>query len=78
MSAEVLYSVPEVAKLWHCSRDHVYDQINRGRLRTVRMGTGRRPKVRVPESSLNAFARTEPPNPSTPPPPPGPPRRAAA
>ena len=64
MSAEALYPVTEVAALWRCSVDHVYDLINAGKLRTVNLGRGRA-KTRVPESAMTAYvaalARTEPP-----------------
>lgn len=63
MSAEILYPVSEVAKLWRCSDDHVYHLINRGLLRTVNLATGRA-KTRIPESALAAYVAslaTEPP-----------------
>lgn len=52
--AEALLPVAEVARLWRCSRDHVYDLISAGELRTVNLGTGRA-KTRVPESSLAQY-----------------------
>lgn len=53
-AAEVLYPVAEVAALWRCSVDHVYDLIARGELRTVPLGIGRA-KTRVPASALEEF-----------------------
>lgn len=62
MSAEILYPVSEVAELWRCSKEHVYEQIRRGRLRTVNLAHGKA-KTRIPESALAAYVRslTEPP-----------------
>lgn len=83
MSAETLYRVAEVAALWRCSREHVYEQIRRGRLRTVNIGTGRA-RTRVPESALSEFTQargsgTEPPaGPQQPPNPTKPRARRAA
>jgi len=54
MSAETLYPVAEVAEMWRCSREHVYEQIRRGRLRSVQIGTGKA-KTRIPESALTDF-----------------------
>lgn len=51
MSAEVLYPVSEVAKLWRCSINHIYDLISRGELRSVNLTRGRA-KTRIPESAL--------------------------
>lgn len=48
--------VREVAELWRCSRDHVYDLITAGQLRVVNLGRGRA-KTRIPESELAAFVR---------------------
>jgi excisionase family DNA binding protein len=83
MTAEILYPVSEVAELWRCSREHVYEQIRKGRLKTVNLAKGRA-KTRVPESALNAYIRslgsdgTEPPaGPSQPTGPTGPGRKAA-
>lgn len=36
-SAEILYPVSEVAVLWRCSVDHVYDLIAAGELDTVKI-----------------------------------------
>lgn len=70
MTAEILYPVEEVAKLWRCSTEHVYEQIRRGRLHTVDIARGRA-KTRVPESAIARFLAangTEPPaGPQTPP-----------
>lgn len=79
MTAEVLYPVSEVAEMWRCSREHVYEQIRHGRLRTVNLARGKA-KTRVPESALEEYVKslaTEPPNPQNPPNPTKP-RRAAA
>jgi excisionase family DNA binding protein len=54
MTAETLYPVAEVAEMWRCSREHVYEQIRRGRLRSVQIGTGKA-KTRIPESALADF-----------------------
>lgn len=54
--AEVLYPVAEVAKLWRCSVDHVYDLISAGQLRVVNLARGRA-KTRVPESALSEYIR---------------------
>lgn len=43
--------------MWRCSRDYIYDLIAEGRLRTVQLSSGRRPKTRVPESSLAEYIR---------------------
>lgn len=53
--AEILYPVAEVAEKWRCSRDHIYDLISAGKLRTVPLGTGKRAKTRVPESALKEY-----------------------
>lgn len=63
MSAEILYPVSEVAEMWRCSAEHVYEQIRRGRLRTVNIARGKA-KTRVPESALAEYVAklaTEPP-----------------
>jgi excisionase family DNA binding protein len=54
---EALLPVREVAELWRCSVDHVYDLIAAGRLRHVQLGTGRRAKTRVPESALTEYVQ---------------------
>lgn len=51
MAAEQMLSITEVAKLWRCSRGHVYNLIAAGRLRSTDIGDGRA-KTRVPESAL--------------------------
>lgn len=58
MSAETLYPVAEVAKLWRCSREFVYEQIRHGRLRTVNLSVGQA-KTRIPESALADFVQTK-------------------
>lgn len=52
--AEILYPVSEVAQLWRCSVDHIYDLIAAGRTRrdTDRHRQG---QTRVSASSLEAF-----------------------
>lgn len=62
--AEALLPVTEVAKLWRCSRDHVYREIIRGRLRTVQLGAGRA-KTRIPESALAEYVRRNQRRPTT-------------
>ena len=52
--AEPLYPVREVALLWFCSEDHVYDLINTGQLGSVQLGIGRA-KTRVPASAMAKF-----------------------
>jgi excisionase family DNA binding protein len=54
MTAEILYPASAVAELSPCSREHVYEQIRRGRLRTVNLATGKA-KTRVPESAVKDF-----------------------
>ncbi|HEX6968940.1 MAG TPA: helix-turn-helix domain-containing protein [Micromonosporaceae bacterium] len=78
MTVEALYSVTSVAAQLDCSRGHVYDLINAGRIRTVSIGLGRS-KTRVSESALKTYLRTlgvgteppagpqQPPNPTHPP-----------
>ncbi len=56
MSAEALLPVSELAALWRCSRDHIYDLIASGELVKVNLGKGRA-KTRVPESSANAYIK---------------------
>lgn len=53
---EALYPVSEVAKLWRCSADHVYDLIAAGKLRAVDISAStKRTKLRVPESALAEY-----------------------
>ncbi|HET8682051.1 MAG TPA: helix-turn-helix domain-containing protein [Micromonosporaceae bacterium] len=51
---EGLLPVAEVAKLWRCSAEHIYELIRRGELRSVDIGNGRA-KTRVPESALAEY-----------------------
>lgn len=51
---EALLPVSEVAKLWRCTPQHVYNLIAMGRLRVVDLGMGRA-KTRVPESALAEY-----------------------
>jgi excisionase family DNA binding protein len=57
--AEELYSVAEVAALWKCSRQHVYDLIAKRALRKADIGI-RGAQTRIPASALAEFiaART--------------------
>jgi len=48
---EKLYTVKEVADYFRVSRQAVYDWINRGLLRALRLGD----RVRIPESALKEF-----------------------
>jgi len=52
--AEALLPVAEVAKLWRCSKNYVYDLISSGALRSVNLA-GSRAKTRIPESALTEF-----------------------
>lgn len=53
---EPLLPVTEVAALWRCTRQHVYNEIARGRLRIVQLGSSRT-KTRVPASALTEYVR---------------------
>jgi len=53
-TAEALLPVSEVAELWRCSKNHIYDLISRGELRSVNLTHGRA-KTRIPESALADF-----------------------
>lgn len=50
---EKYYTVKEIADLFHVSRQAIYDWIDEGKLRAVRLGE----RVRVPESALKEFVR---------------------
>lgn len=52
--AEPLLPVAEVARLWRCSKNYVYDRISAGELRSVQL-PGARAKTRVPESAAAEF-----------------------
>ena len=54
--AETLIPVAEVAVMWRCSKNYVYDLISRGELRSVNLGRGRA-KTRVPESAIAEFIK---------------------
>lgn len=54
VEAEEMFSVLDLAKLWHCSRDHIYDLVAKGELRTVSIGIGRA-KTRIPASAAAEF-----------------------
>jgi excisionase family DNA binding protein len=51
---EALLPVSEVAALWRCSVDHIYDLIAAGELRSIQLTRGRA-KTRIPESALAEF-----------------------
>jgi excisionase family DNA binding protein len=55
-TGEALLPVSEVAQLWRCSRDHIYDLIAAGKLPVVDIGHGRS-KTRIPESALRDYER---------------------
>lgn len=38
MNTQETYTVPELAELWHCSIDIVYDLLRRGELQGFRLG----------------------------------------
>lgn len=50
---EKQYTVKEIAEHFRVSRQAIYDWINKGDLRAVRLGD----RIRVPESALLAFVR---------------------
>lgn len=58
-AVEPLYSVRDVAELWGCSRQHVYNLIARRELRTEDIGISRS-KTRVPASALIEFKNRHP------------------
>lgn len=51
-----LLPVAEVARLWRCSREHVYGLIAAGDLPAVQIATGRA-KTRVPASAAHEYIR---------------------
>lgn len=51
---EALLPVSEVAALWRCSPDHIYDLIAAGHLPALNLARGRA-KTRIPESALADF-----------------------
>lgn len=53
-AAEVLYPVSELAELWRCSDQHLYNLIARKELRSVQIGIGRA-KTRIPASAVAEF-----------------------
>lgn len=59
-AGEELYPVKDVAALWHCSVDLIYDLIAAGKLRTVQVAIGRA-KTRVPASALAEFVAKQTP-----------------
>jgi len=54
-TAEELYPVAEMAKLWHCSTGHIYNLIARGELQSVQLAAGGRAKNRIPASAAAEF-----------------------
>jgi excisionase family DNA binding protein len=54
-AAEALLPVSEVAELWRCSRQHIYNLISTGQLRSIQAGAARQAKTRIPESALAEF-----------------------
>lgn len=59
---EALHTVAEVAAAWRCSKNHVYDLISSGDLRSVNLTRGRA-KTRIPESALAEFVAANTRNP---------------
>lgn len=55
---EELLPVSEVAKLWHVSRDHVYELIATKRLRAVNVAI-KGSKMRVPASAIADYMRRQ-------------------
>lgn len=53
-AAEVLYPVSELAELWRCSDQHIYNLIARRELRSIHLGIGRA-KTRIPASAAAEF-----------------------
>jgi excisionase family DNA binding protein len=53
-TAEVLYPVSELAELWRCSDQHIYNLIARRELRSIQLGMGRA-KTRIPASAAAEF-----------------------
>lgn len=53
--AENLLPIPAAAKRLGISRSSVYRLVYAKRLRTVPTGSGKRPAIRVVESSVDAF-----------------------
>jgi excisionase family DNA binding protein len=49
-----MYPVAELAEMWRCSVDHIYDLIARREIRTVQLGIGRA-KTRIPASAADEF-----------------------
>jgi len=60
--AEALIPVAEVAVMWRCSKNYVYDRISDGSLRSVNLPAGRA-KTRIPESALSEFVAANTRNP---------------
>lgn len=55
MTAPRLHTIPEVADLLCCCREHVYNLIARGDLDVVDIGIRGRAKSRVPDDSLARY-----------------------
>lgn len=51
MDDEQLFTVKEIADRFRVSRQAVYDWINQGKLRAIRIGD----RLRIPETAINEF-----------------------
>lgn len=49
-----LYSVATLARMWECSRWHIYDLIARGELASVQLGIGRA-KTRITAAAAETY-----------------------
>jgi predicted DNA-binding protein YlxM (UPF0122 family) len=58
VSAEDLYTVAELAVKWRVSKNFVYDEIVRGNLQKVNLGSGRA-RTRIPESIADQYWKTQ-------------------
>lgn len=54
MAAEEWHPVAHLAEKWHCSKNHVYDLIAKGELRSIQLGLGKA-KTRVPQSAVDEY-----------------------
>lgn len=59
---ETLHTVAELAAAWRCSKNHIYDLIASGALRSVNL-TKSRAKTRIPESAVADFVAANTRNP---------------
>lgn len=55
INAEPVLTVPEVAQHLGIERQLAYRLIGSGAIRSIRLGSGRNPHIRVPESALRDF-----------------------